>query len=81
MTLEQYLSRPNNKTLHSAFAERVGVSQVTITRYVRSERFPSPEMIDKIFEATGGKVKVADWYAQAAAKRAEDAAKMSEAAQ
>lgn len=69
MTLEQYLSKPDRKISHASFGESVGVTQATINRYVRGERFPSPEMIAKIQSATGGEVTVTDWYS-AAQKRA-----------
>lgn len=47
---------------HAAFGALVDVAQATINRYVRGDRFPSPEMIRKIHQVTGGKVTVADWY-------------------
>lgn len=53
---------------HEAFGKIVGVTQATINRYVRGERFPSPEMIRKIHEATEGAVSVADWYETEAAE-------------
>jgi transcriptional regulator with XRE-family HTH domain len=68
MKLAQYLS--DNKITQLALAEKVGVTQVTINRYVKGERFPDPEMIEKIFQATGQKVSVTDWYKQAAEDRA-----------
>lgn len=64
MDLKTYLK--TNRLTETAFAEKLGVSQVTINRYVLRKRFPSPEMILRIAEATGGKVKVADWYAEIA---------------
>ena len=62
MTLEQYLKSQKPKLSHATFAERVGVSQVTINRYIRGDRFPAPAMIEKIHVATKGAVKVTDWY-------------------
>ncbi|NLS19869.1 helix-turn-helix transcriptional regulator [Rhizobium sp. P40RR-XXII] len=62
MTLEQFLKSQEPKVSHAAFGESVGVTQATINRYVRGERFPSPDMIQKIHVATGGKVSVNDWY-------------------
>lgn len=53
---------------HEAFGKLVGVTQATINRYVRGERFPSPEMIRKIHDATDGSVAVADWYEAEAAE-------------
>lgn len=68
MTLEQYLSKPDRKISHASFGESVGVTQATINRYVRGERFPSPDMIRKIQDATNGSVTVSDWYATEAAE-------------
>jgi transcriptional regulator with XRE-family HTH domain len=39
-----------------AFAERVGVSRQTISRYRTFQRFPSPEMISRIRDKTNGMV-------------------------
>lgn len=67
MKLAQHLATiPMTET---AFAEKLGVSQVTINRYVRNERFPDPETIARIAEATDNSVTVADWYEQAAEYR------------
>lgn len=68
MKLAEYLTTTGLK--ETAFAQSLGVSQVTINRYVRNERFPDPEMIDRIFVATGKQVTVADWHQQAAERRA-----------
>ena len=68
MKLADYLAKTGLK--ETAFAQALKVSQVTINRYVRNERFPDPEMIDRIFKATGKQVTVADWHQQAAAHRA-----------
>lgn len=68
MKLAKYLSDNNLK--ETAFAQSLGVSQVTINRYVRNERYPDPEMIERIAKATDNKVTVADWYAQASEHRA-----------
>jgi transcriptional regulator with XRE-family HTH domain len=67
MTLEEYLHDTKPKKLsHAAFGEKVGVTQATINRYVRGDRFPSPDMIRKIQDVTGGAVTVNDWYAKSA---------------
>ncbi len=65
MTLKEFIKAQDPKLSHAAFGERVGVTQATINRYVRGDRFPSPDMIRKIETATDGKVTVADWYASA----------------
>lgn len=61
MLLKTYLK--THDVTGKSLAEQLGVSHITISRYIRGRRFPSPEMIMRIAEATGGKVKVADWYA------------------
>lgn len=67
MQLKSFLTK--HGLTETAFAERLGVSQVTINRYILGKRFPSPEMILRIAAETGGKVKVADWYEQVASKQ------------
>lgn len=68
MTLEKYLATVEKS--EAAFARELGVSQVTINRYVRNERYPDPTMIARIEAATGRKVGVQDWYSQARAAKA-----------
>lgn len=60
MKLETYIE--NNRMTDAAFAELVGTTQVTISRYRRNKRFPSPAMIKRIHEVTNGAVTLADWY-------------------
>lgn len=60
MKLEQYLSDKDIK--HSDFADTLGVSQVTVTRYANGKRRPSLKMALKIEEVTKRKVRVSDWY-------------------
>jgi len=67
MTLEKFLE--TKPMTQAAFADLVGVKQATINRYIRSERFPSPEMIRKIEEATNFKVKVMDWFPKGVKKQ------------
>lgn len=68
MKLETYLQAVGQT--EAAFARALGVSQVTINRYVRNERFPDPETIERIWKATGREVAVTDWHQQAADHRA-----------
>lgn len=68
MTLEKYLSASTPKISHAAFGELVGVTQATINRYVSGTRFPSPEMVRKIHDATNGAVGVSDWYSEEQAR-------------
>ena len=73
MRLDQYLHE--NRISGAAFARLIGTSQVTVSRYVRGDRFPQPLTIAKIAKATKGKVSVRDWYEQAAERlRTEEAA-------
>lgn len=67
MKLAEYLSKI--EMTETAFALIVPSTQATINRYVRNERFPDPEMIERIAVATGNKVTVTDWYEQAAEAR------------
>ena len=43
-------------------AERVDVTEVTLSRYERGERIPAREIMPKIVEATGGAVQPNDFY-------------------
>ena len=60
MTLAKFLE--NSPLSEAAFAEKIGVKQATVNRYINGKRFPSPVMIQRIEEATKGKVKVMDWF-------------------
>lgn len=60
MKLETYLTGKNIK--HSDFAETLGVTQVTVTRYANGTRRPSLAMALKIEDVTKKKVRVSDWY-------------------
>ena len=49
----------------SAFAALVGVpNKQTMSRYVRCERFPPPEVLHRIREITGGQVTADDFVDQ-----------------
>lgn len=63
MTLEDYLTRSDRKISYTDFGERIGVSQAAVSRYVSGARFPSPEIIRKIHDATNGLVTVTDMLA------------------
>lgn len=67
MKLASYLT--TKPLTQAAFASLINVSQATINRYVSNERFPDPEMIERIAKATGYKVTVADWHEQAVEAR------------
>ena len=70
MKLKTYLSSKSIK--HEEFAADLGVSQVTVTRYVNGTRTPSLSMALKIEDLTKRKVRVSDWF---------DATPVSEAAE
>ncbi len=65
MNLKTYLQK--HRLTETEFAARIGVAQVTVNRYVRGLRFPSPDMVLLIAKETNGRVKVADWYERVAA--------------
>lgn len=63
MTLADYLKR---KTLNDAqFGRLIGVPRQYVQRY-RNGRTPSPEIMERIFEATGGEVTANDFFGLAA---------------
>ena len=49
-------------------AERVNVTQASISRYATGERFPSREIAEQIDQATSGQVPVGLWIAEAAVR-------------
>lgn len=63
MKLAAYLK--SKRMTQAAFAGLVNVSQATINRYVTDERFPDPEMIERIAVASNRRVTFADWHEQA----------------
>jgi transcriptional regulator with XRE-family HTH domain len=60
MTLSEYLTTTG--TSASAFAAKLGVSQVTVHRYITEKRFPDKETILKIEKLTDDRVRPADWF-------------------
>lgn len=62
MQLSDYLAK--HGITHAAFAERLGVSQGTVTRYVNGDRIPRPEHLVRIKDLTRGKVTVSDFVAK-----------------
>ncbi|WP_081651836.1 helix-turn-helix domain-containing protein [Aurantimonas coralicida] len=60
MTLDDFLSDTNET--QSAFAQRIGVPQGTVGRYVRGERIPRPLIMGRIIHATSGRVSASDFY-------------------
>ena len=59
MKLNEYLR--DNKIGEAAFAARLGVSQQTVNRYLRGERFPRRTILARITELTAGAVTSNDF--------------------
>jgi predicted transcriptional regulator len=59
MTLTDWLAKENLS--HAAFAERIGVSQAAVTRYVRGARFPHRGVLSRIKAETNGAVTFSDF--------------------
>ncbi len=62
MTLNDFLNAPAASMTKADLAAGLGVSQITINRWLNGTRFPEREMVLRIEEATGGRVQPADWY-------------------
>ena len=72
MDLKAYLS--HKKMTLAAFGVEIGVpNKQTISRYVRGERTPPVETIQRIEEATEGLVTLSDFATQRAVERAKRA--------
>lgn len=67
MTLAQYLH--SKEMTEAAFAAHLNVSQVTVHRYIKGQRFPDRETILRISELTDGRVSPADWFAPTHSER------------
>ncbi len=50
-----------NRLSDAEFARRVGVPRQTIGRYKLGERFPKPNLLNKIYKATEGQVTANDF--------------------
>jgi DNA-binding transcriptional regulator YdaS (Cro superfamily) len=66
MTLIEYLA--DRQLTNSAFAHKIGVPASTVHRWIRGYRQPSIVYLLKIERATGGKVRVKDFYPVEAAE-------------
>lgn len=65
MKLETYLS---NKTItQTAFAEKIGVTQAALSRYMQGKRKVPLGVIAKVQTATKGAVTFKDWLASSEA--------------
>lgn len=60
MDLRYYIKHVARET-QTAFAKRIGVSQMAISHYVTGRRIPSTRVLSRIQEATGGQVTLNDF--------------------
>lgn len=60
MTLNDFLNSKDPRMSHAAFADLIGSTQATVSRYLNGDRFPPPETIRRIVQATKGKVTADD---------------------
>lgn len=61
MKLSAYLQ--DHEISPAEFAAKIGAeSRMTVTRYAKGDRIPTREMMEKIFEVTGGAVRPDDFY-------------------
>jgi transcriptional regulator with XRE-family HTH domain len=68
MRLDHWMTE--TATPDEALAARVEVDRSTISRIRRGTRMPSPEMMRKLFEATGGAVTANDFVHSAGSEAA-----------
>ena len=71
MTLSQYLK--DHGVSQAAFAQEMSVDPISVYRWCKGYRFPR-EHIQKIMEATGGKVTANDFFHAPDPSRNEEAA-------
>lgn len=64
MTLDRYMDREGIRD--GQLAELCGCDRTTILRARRGETLPSPSLMAKIAQVTGGEVQPNDFYARAA---------------
>jgi DNA-binding transcriptional regulator YdaS (Cro superfamily) len=60
MRLADFLSQ--ERMTATEFAAKVGVSQPCMSRYLAGQRRPAPEIINRIFRLTRGKVSANDFF-------------------
>lgn len=61
--LKEWRERQEPKLTQRQFGEQIGVTQQAVDKYESGERMPEPDVMVAIFEATGGAVGPADFYA------------------
>lgn len=62
MKLEDYLTK--NEISRAQFAEKIGVTEASLSRYLTGDRFPRERILKLIFEATNGAVTPSDFWEQ-----------------
>ena len=60
MRLKEYLKL--NKISNKEFANTLGISPVSLSRYINGERIPEKDIFFKIFKKTNGFVSPNDFY-------------------
>jgi len=60
MKLKDFLEKEGIS--NAEFAKRIGVSKMTISRYVRGEAIPKPDIMRRIVKDTKNKVTANDFY-------------------
>lgn len=60
MRIEEFVKK--SKMKQEAFAEKIGVTQGALSRYVNGIRMPPPAIMRKIYVATNGAVTPNDFY-------------------
>lgn len=60
MRLIDYLE--HNEIAYPDFAEKIGVTMTSLTRYVKNERIPEKAVMKKIKKYTGGDVTADSFY-------------------
>ena len=72
MNLGEYLKESGLSL--SEFAEKVGVADASMSRYVAGKRVPKTNILRRIVEASGGRVQANDFFTGTAAETVVDAA-------
>lgn len=60
MNLKSYLKLYNITNIE--FSKRLGISNVSMSRYINGDRFPEKKILNKIYELTDGLVDANDFY-------------------
>ena len=60
MNIRSFLKLYNISNIE--FSKRLGISNVSLSRYINGHRFPEKKILKKIFELTDGLVDANDFY-------------------